>query len=100
MKDCQHEHFAATVEVHRIARGEGGPIDVFVADLKVSCAQCKQELEFVGLPVGSSFYQPMASLNGDTARLPMVIPGAEVPSGLPGFRVRQQAFDDKTAVKQ
>lgn len=86
---CQHENFNAVVDVNRIVPYEDGDVIVYHADIKISCRDCGQALEFVGLPNGISFYRPTVSLDGQELRAPMVIPGAEVPPGMAGFSVSQ-----------
>lgn len=100
MSACKHEDFTAHVDVHPIQQEATGPVVMFMIDLKVECAKCGQELEFVGMPLGCSFYHPTVSINGQECRLPLVIPGTEPPPGMAGFSVTQQVFDEKKAVTQ
>ena len=99
-RDCTHEDFNAHVEVNRITQVEGGPPVVYTAEIKVECRKCGQEMEFVGLPHGMSFYRPTMSMNCDKVCLPMVIPGEEVPAGLAGFSVTQTVFKEQDEVVQ
>lgn len=86
---CQHLNFNGFANVGRVSRGEGDPevIVCYTVELKVSCRDCGQKLEFVGLPWGMSFYKPTVSIDGSEARLPMVIPGQKVPPGMLGYGV-------------
>jgi hypothetical protein len=97
---CAHETFNAFVDVNRITQVEGGPVVVYCADVRVNCRDCGQELEFVGLPNGMSFYRPTVSINSQEARLPMVLPGETVPEGMAGFRVTHKVVDLQKAVEQ
>lgn len=93
--DCEHQNFNAFAAVGRMLKNDTDTKPAyFLVELKIECRDCGQRLEFVGLPCGMSAYQPMGSLNGDEARLPMVIPGEQVPAGLPGFGVRFRAGDE------
>jgi hypothetical protein len=93
--NCEHQNFNAFANVGRMLKEDGDKMPAYyLVELKIECRDCGQQLEFVGLPHGVSAYQPMVSLNGDEARLPMVIPGEQVPAGLPGFGVRFRAGDE------
>ena len=67
---CLHENFESSVEVSRLA-DEDGHITGYTADIRVRCAQCHLPFAFKGAPVGVSFYQPMASLDGHELRAPI-----------------------------
>ena len=100
---CQHEQFGCYADVNRILGESIGTPDkvvCFSLDLKVHCVECGTSLEFVGLPLGMSFYRPTVSIDGQEARLPMVIPGQRVPSGMIGFGVTMESFNPKDEVRQ
>lgn len=102
MTPCPHLNFNCLADVNRIQKSETEP-DVIVAytvDVKIQCRDCGQPFEFLGLPNGMSFYQPTVSIDGQQARLPLVLPGTEPPSGLAGFRVTHTVFEEKDALKQ
>lgn len=94
MNDCEHQNFNAFINVGRINREDGGPIVCYSADIRIACRDCGQELEFVGLPMGMSYYRPTVSIDGKEARIPLVIPGKSVPEGMAGFSVSMQTFED------
>lgn len=62
---CDHEKFHANVDVQRITDSS-----VWYADVRVRCAQCDQEMQFIGFPMGLSPAEPMVSVDGKEARLP------------------------------
>ncbi len=86
---CPHLNFNVHAEVNRIQKSDEEP-DVIVAytmDLRVLCRDCGQPFEFFGLPLGFSYYQPTVAIDGQVARLPIVLPGTEPAPGLAGFCV-------------
>lgn len=68
---CEHMDFHAAVEVARVTDGEDGPIAYFMANVRIRCAQCEQEMTFLGLPRGLNPSEPMAGAGGLEARLPI-----------------------------
>ena len=98
--NCQHENFNAFCEVGRVSKDEGGPVVVYSLDVRIECRECGQQLEFVGVPNGMSFYRPTVSIDCGTLHAPMVIPGEQVPEGMAGFSVTHTVFDQKEATKQ
>jgi len=68
---CQHEHFAAHVEVNRLTDAEGGPVTGYAADITVRCAACGQPFEWIGVPGGLSPGQPMCSVDRTELRAPI-----------------------------
>lgn len=90
---CKHENFHATVSVGRLAADESGEKIVgFTADIKVHCVDCETPFEFLGLPMGYSPVQPMCSVDGTEARMPLK-PRGEAMSleGLAGFTIHRVA---------
>ena len=70
---CIHENFQAHVLVHRIVP-EGSPkseVDAFSAEVTVHCAECGQQFEFIGLPMGVDLKGCTMSPDGLEARLAM-----------------------------
>lgn len=94
MGKCAHEEFAASVGVARLSAEEGGPVTHYSADIKISCARCGLEFEFLGFNTGMSMYEPMASITGTEVHLPIMPPGEKPPAGLPGFRVRSPTAEE------
>lgn len=62
MNACQHEQFAAQVNVGRIT-SEDQPLR-FVADVTITCVQCKEPFRFLGVESGLHFEKPTASIDG------------------------------------
>lgn len=100
--DCAHENFRCYADVNRIQKSELEPetIVCFTLDLKIFCTECGQPLEFVGLPLGMSYYRPTTSIDGLEARIPMVVPGHKVPEGLASFGVTAHIADQVDPVTQ
>ncbi len=88
---CEHQNFTANVSVGRLAADESGEKIVgFSADIAVKCLDCGVPFEFIGLPMGYSPTQPMCSVDGTEARMPLK-PRGEAMSleGLAGFSIRK-----------
>lgn len=96
---CLHLHFDANVTVGRIEPdgSSGGMPKAFVADITVNCAAppqgCGMPFVFTGVPLGLSFDEPRASVDGTELRAP--IRPADAPDGfgkgLPSFSVNAWA---------
>ncbi len=85
---CQHENFAASVTVNRLQ--DSGR---FVADVRVTCADCSLPFRFIGLPCGVDLNGAAVSIDGTEARL-CIAPKGEVVTPLEstacsGFTVRK-----------
>lgn len=92
---CPHLNFAAQVNVGRLQDGDGGPVTGYVADVHITCAECREQFVFIGLPGGYSPTEPMVSVDMTEARMP-IRPASEVENPMlprlhPGFRVRRSA---------
>lgn len=87
---CEHEDFAAFVDVARVTSEEGGPVAGFYAEVRVECVQCAEPFVFRGLPVGLSQAQPCISPDGLELRVPCLPQSADphFGLGLPGFAAR------------
>jgi hypothetical protein len=59
---CQHEDFQAHVNVGRITDA-GQPLR-FVADVTISCVQCREPFRFLGVESGMHFEKPTVSIDG------------------------------------
>lgn len=68
---CEHLNFAASVEVARITKVDGGPAVEFMADITVHCAECHLPFRWRGLPMGMSYDKPMVSIDGYELRAPL-----------------------------
>ena len=88
---CKHLNFEASVMVGRIV-AEGSSDDsapiAYSADITVQCSECKKPFEFLGLPMGYSPLQPMCSVDGTEARMPLKPQGETVRTDLAGFTVK------------
>ncbi len=69
---CAHENFSANVNVARL-------VDTgrFSADVTISCADCGQPFQFMGLKPGISTREPMVSPDALEARMPICPEGQE-----------------------
>lgn len=88
---CPHEDFAAVVAVNRLSSVEGGPIDAYIADITVRCADCDEPFRWIGVPAGFSPAHPMVSVDETELHAPMR-PASSDPDfglGIPGFAIRQ-----------
>lgn len=74
---CTHPEFQQYVAVNRIVTGDepDTPVKAFMADVRIWCADpptgCGRPFQFIGLPYGMSFEQPMASPDGAELRAPV-----------------------------
>lgn len=68
---CNHTEFKATVEVYLIGVANQS------VDIKVNCAQCGAQAQFVGLSAGLSLSFPTCSVDATEARLPIQFPAVE-----------------------
>lgn len=86
--DCQHMNFGAFVDVHRIPREEGGPVDAYQCDVRVVCVDCKLPFHFLGLPLGLDLHGAAVSPDRTEARLAIAPGAAPIPkSGTMRFNV-------------
>ena len=87
MLNCKHPNFNASVEVNRLE-----DISRFVADVKISCAECGVLMRFIGLPAGLDLNGASVSVDGTEGRF-AIAPKGEVVSELEGtpigFTVRK-----------
>jgi hypothetical protein len=91
MSDCQHEDFQANVGVHRLTRGDDGPVYAWIADVEVKCSQCGLPFEFPGLANGISSTEARVSINGQKMSVPLKPADKQHFEFFPGFDVRQTA---------
>lgn len=68
---CKHLNFEAEVAVNRLSKEEGGPITHYCADIKIRCAECKMDFEFVGVSAGYNPLKPMADATFTTLNVPI-----------------------------
>lgn len=63
---CEHKDFNASVRVNRLE-----DTGRFSADVRIQCAECEEPFRFLGVPAGSSPYQPTVSIDGLDLRAPI-----------------------------
>ena len=68
---CLHPDFKAEVRVGRLSENEGGPINGFTADVKITCTQCQLPFRFIGLAAGNHYAEPRVSIDGTELRAPI-----------------------------
>lgn len=84
---CKHEAFDGKVSINRIEDIKG-----FMADITIQCAQCKIPFRFRGMKQGLSYDEPMMSIDGTEARLP-IGPANQIPNpitGVTGFQIKRK----------
>lgn len=73
--ECLHENFHVGANVIRLVDDDDrNKVVGFHADLKISCTECKQVFEFIGIEPGFSFFRPMTDLTFTALRLPIKPP--------------------------
>ena len=70
MGACPHEQFNAIVAVARFEDSKG-----FMADIRIQCAQCGAQFEFLGLEPGVDNQGARVSIDGKEARIAITPPG-------------------------
>ena len=89
-RSCEHEEFAAFVDVARLSDDDGGPINGYSANIRIDCARCGERFRFVGVPAGLSFSKPTCSVDEGELHVP-IRPASSDPDfgmGIPGFALR------------
>lgn len=75
---CQHEDFSASVNIVPLVHDDAADsANVFMAEIRIVCAECEKPLGFKGVPCGVSLVEPMVSIDGLELRIPLMSP-AEV----------------------
>jgi hypothetical protein len=67
---CNHVDFETTCTVERTGGTAGKPL-AWMARVRVRCADCGRDFDFVGLAPGYSQLEPRAGLLGIEAQLPL-----------------------------
>ncbi|MET4895753.1 hypothetical protein RN629_01105 [Sphingomonadaceae bacterium jetA1] len=65
---CEHENFYAAVDVARLTDCDGR-VSSFNADVKIRCADCGRQFQFLGLPAGVNLAGATTSIDGLEARM-------------------------------
>jgi len=86
---CPHEEFAAQVNVNRLLDGEGGSVTGFMAEITVTCQQCRTRFQFLGPEVGLNPRHPTVSPHRDELRVPLAPHDRWSPSLFPAVRFRK-----------
>lgn len=73
---CEHKDFRATVNVARLEN-----VGRFMAEIRVSCAECGRAFQFLGLDPGVDLHGARVSLDGLEANI-AICPQGEEPSTL------------------
>jgi hypothetical protein len=68
VRGCEHMTFTAKVDVTRLF--DTLPMQ-FRADIKIQCAECKEDFEFGGIPIGYDPHIPTTSADKFTLRIPI-----------------------------
>ena len=88
MSDCEHKDFECFCDVHRLTRGDDGPVYAYMLDVKVRCKDCQTPFTFPGFANGISSHEPRVSISEHILSVP--IKPADQPhfEFFPGFDVR------------
>lgn len=92
MKPCEHENFACECDVNRLSSKEGGPINRYMMDVRVRCADCGLSFRFIGLPTGLDLNGAAVSVDATEGRFAIAPKGqvVSITEGAPmGFTVRR-----------
>jgi len=68
---CTHQNFKGEIAVNRLTREEGGEVRSFMADLRISCADCGRPFQFIGVPFGLLSDKPTMSADMQELRIPI-----------------------------
>lgn len=87
--NCTHKHFIGSIRVARLTEIEDStgltcvvslgetvgdedmPVTGYTTDITVTCEDCGQPFEFIGVPNGYSPLQPMTSIDRTQLRAPI-----------------------------
>lgn len=88
---CPHENFEAMVDVNRLTATEGGQVEGYSANIRVTCADCGEPFRWIGAGAGLRPDRPCVSVDETEMRAPLR-PASSDPDfglGIPGFSIRQ-----------
>lgn len=86
---CDHKNFVVNADIARCTRSEeDDTVVAYYCELHVKCTVCDKPFEFIGLPMGMSPGQPMCSVDGQEARMPIKPVGESMPIDVMGFGVK------------
>ena len=84
---CNHENFAAEVDVNRLLPSEdAGEPHRWQADVRIKCADCGLPMRFIGLPAGLDLNGAAVSVDGEEGRF-AIAPRGHVLSEIEGGAV-------------
>ena len=86
---CGHPHFTVAADVNRLSNTEGGPINAYMADLRIECAACGERFRFINVRAGISSTEPRCSVDKAELHIP-IRPASSDPDfglGIPGFAI-------------
>jgi hypothetical protein len=87
MADCAHQDFEAVVDVHRL-EDEPGKVRAFLADVRIRCAQCGRQFQFLGLDQGLDIGGAAVSFDRTEAHLTISPDGLPPGKGVRGFSIK------------
>lgn len=70
-------NFRAEVDVHRLTKTNDGPVTGYMADLRVSCAECGKRFQFLGMQPGIDTRGATISIDGLEAHLALCPEGEQ-----------------------
>ena len=86
-KSCRHKDFVATVRVCRLEDSGG-----FIAEIRISCAECGLPFQFLGLEPGLDLQGARVSIDGLEANI-AIVPRDTKPSPLQRMAYGVRRFD-------
>jgi hypothetical protein len=90
---CAHENFQASVCVGRLLDDKTETRVIgYTAEIKIHCATCKKEFQFLGLEPGVDTHGARVSIDGLKARI-AICPAGERPNPLQRLQFSITAFD-------
>ena len=70
---CEHKQFSAAVKVFRLTETDDSEkVTGYTTDIKIKCAECGEDFEFLGVPGGVDPSRPTASADNLTLRAPII----------------------------
>lgn len=68
---CKHNIFQGDVKVGRLIDTDNGPVNGFVAEVRVNCVDCGMPFQWIGLERGLHYGKPTVSADGFELRAPI-----------------------------
>lgn len=89
---CEHNEFRASVAVARLTGEDGGPVTGYVAEIKIECAECGKQFQFLGLEPGMDTQGARVSIDGLEANI-AISPEGAMPNPLQRMAYNVRRFD-------